>query len=205
MKNLCGILDDIGMELDDKDTVRELAMKSSRAIIRMSGNAVRGLHKNEDIGELITDAKEETFRLKSVLGDHPDLYHSGFVENSFQELAEACILQAILKNEELPVPKSLGITSVSYLLGLSDVVGELRRLALNRMKDGDVEGAWTYLERMEIIYDGIMRFDYPHAMVAIRRKQDIARSLLEKTRGELVVAQSNVDLRKDIESLKEKF
>jgi hypothetical protein len=41
---------------------------------------------------------------------------------------------------------------------------------------------------MDRIYDAIMSFDYPSALVPIKKKQDMVRSLIEKTRGELVVS-----------------
>jgi translin len=46
------------------------------------------------------------------------------------------------------------------------------------------------LEMMEEMFLILMKFDYPDAIVSIRRKQDIARSILEKTRGEVAVAVS---------------
>jgi hypothetical protein len=41
---------------------------------------------------------------------------------------------------------------------------------------------------MDRIYEAIMNFDYPPALLPIRRKQDMVRGLIEKTRGELAVA-----------------
>jgi len=41
---------------------------------------------------------------------------------------------------------------------------------------------------MEEIFDVLIRFDYPTALVALKHKQDVARSLIEKTRGEVAVA-----------------
>jgi translin len=41
---------------------------------------------------------------------------------------------------------------------------------------------------MDEIYDAIMSFDYPSGLIPIKRKQDMVRGLIEKTRGELAVA-----------------
>jgi len=46
-----------------------------------------------------------------------------------------------------------------------------------------------------------MRFDYPDAIVAVRRKQDVARSLLEKTRGEVAVSASAMNLQRKLEEV----
>jgi translin len=188
MDNLDEIAKEIETELDEKDAVREVALKSSRAIMRLSGSALRQMLKGEDESENLEAARSEAHRLKGVLEGHPDLFHSGFVEAAFQELTEVNILRNILREESLKTPMEIGVPSVSYLLGLADVVGELRRIALDSLIEGNVEKAHDYLKKMELIYEVLIRFDYPSALVKIRRKQDIARSLIEKTRGEIAVA-----------------
>lgn len=205
MSNLEKIIAEIEEQLDEKDTLRELALKSSRTITRLAGSALRSMHRGEDVSKLLNDAKEEAFKLKKLLRDHPDLYHSGFFEGAEQELCEAFLTFAILKKKNLPYPEELGVTNSPYLLGLADVVGELRRFALDSLRNGNVEEAGKYLETMEDIFNALMRFDYPTALIAIKRKQDIARSLVERTRGEIAVAARGRELEKRIEELKEKL
>jgi translin len=113
------------------------------------------------------------------------------VEDAMQELAEAAIMVSIASEDDLPTPEELGVPMSSYLMGLADSIGELRRFALDALKEGRMEDALRYLEMMEDMYQVIMRFDFPDALVAIRRKQDIARSLVEKTRGEVAVGVSS--------------
>ncbi len=202
MKGLRPIIDDIERELDEKDTVRELAVKSTRAIARVSGLAIRALHRGEEVQGLLAEAREEASKLKSVLEDHPEMYHSGMVEAAHQELVEASLSFSILHGEPLPAPEQLGVTATGYLLGLGDTVGELRRFALEGLKGGDVASAGRYLDMMEEIYDEIMRFDHPTALVAVRRKQDVARALIEKTRGEVAVAARGWELEKKLDGLR---
>ncbi len=204
MDNLDEIAGEIEAELDEKDEIREVALKSSRAIMRLSGSALRQILKGEDESKNLDAAREEAHRLSGVLSGHPDIYYSGFVENAFQELTEVNILRCILRDEPLKRPKDIGVHTVSYLLGLGDVVGELRRIALDSLIEGDVPKAQDCLKKMETIYDTIIRFDYPSALVAIRRKQDIARSLIEKTRGEIAVAARGRALETKIEDLRKK-
>ena len=45
MKNLDRVISKIEAELDEKDQIREVALKSSRVVVRLSGNIIRGLHK----------------------------------------------------------------------------------------------------------------------------------------------------------------
>lgn len=205
MRNLTEIVNDIQKRLDEKDEVRELALKSSRSISRMATAAIRSMHRGEDPEAVLKEGHEEVMKLKSVLEDHPDLYHSGFVEQAFQEVAEAALVHSIRAERPLPVPKELGVTDTSYLLGLADAIGELRRFALERLRTGDIASAARYLEFMEDMFEALLRFDYPTGMLSIKRKQDIARGLIEKTRGELAVAARARDLEIKIGALYEKL
>jgi len=111
----------------------------------------------------------------------------------------------MLEHESLPGPKELGLTDTAYLLGLGDVVGELRRFALEHLRRGNVTLASAFLEKMERILDALMRFDYPTALVALKRKQDVARSLIEKTRGEVAVAARSQELADKLDAVRGKL
>jgi len=188
MDRLEDIAAEIEEELDEKDTLREIALKSCRAIIRLSGASIRSMHKGGDSSSLLSEARDEASKLRGLVMDHPDIGSAGFIEDAYQELGEACIFYAILNDMDIPSPQDIEITSTSYLLAMGDVVGELRRSALGALRKGDLDTASTRLEQMEFFYDIIMRFDYPSALVSIRRKQDIARTLIEKTRAEVTMS-----------------
>jgi len=205
MNNLDAIASRIQARLDEKDTVREIAIKSSRAIIRISGSVIHSIHKGEDVEEMMSEALDEAQRLRGLLLEHPEILNSGLVEDGMQELSEAAILLSIYRNDDLPSPEELDVPYTAYLLGLADSIGELRRFALEALRAGETERATHYLEMMEEFFQVIMRFDYPDALVSIRRKQDIARSLLEKTRGEVAVAVSSRRLGDRIATLEDKL
>ena len=204
MKNLEKIVSKIEAELDEIDEVREVALKSSRAVIRISGSILRGLHRKEDVSEQFKELKDEVSRLSGLLTDHPDIAAAGYVETAYQEFAEVGIMISLLDKNDVPSPEELGIENVPYLLGLADAVGELRRACLDELKSGDVGRANDLLERMEDIFGELMRFDYPEAILPIKRKQDVVRSLLEKTRGEVAVATSTRNLHARLEEILKK-
>lgn len=204
MKNLEKVISEIETELDEKDQIREVALKSSRAVVRLSGNILRGIHRSEDTKVQLDELKDEVSRLSSLLAEHPGLAHAGYVESAFQEYSEVGIIMSILDKADVPSPKDLGIGSVPYLLGLGDSVGELRRFCLDELKVGKIARANHFLELMEDVFTAIMRFDYPEAIVPLRHKQDVARSLLEKTRGEVAVAASARNLHEKIEEVLKK-
>jgi translin len=139
----------------------------------------------------MTNIKQSSVKLQNLYAitkDHPDLYHAGFVENAAQELVEASCLYNVMRGNDLPDPDEIQTTYSSYLLGLCDLVGELRRTALDSIREGKAKKADNYLDMMEDIYDVIIRFDYPSGLIPIKKKQDMVRGLIEKTRGELAVA-----------------
>ena len=188
MNNLESVIARIETELDEKDQIREIALKSSRAVVRLSGSVLKGLHRREDVTNLLADLKDEASRLSSLLGEHPDLTRTGYVVNAFQEYAEVGIVMSLLEKDDVPTPEELGVGSAPYLLALGDVVGELRRFALEELRRGNADQASHFLDRMEDLYHALIRFNYPDAIAAVKHKQDVARSLLEKTRGDVAVA-----------------
>ena len=127
------------------------------------------------------------------------------MQDALQEVAEAAIVLTITKGLDLPEPDELDIPVTAYLMGFADAIGELRRFALEALREGRNEDAIRFLEMMEEMFLILMKFDYPDAIVSIRRKQDIARSVLEKTRGEVAVAVSMRRLETKLASLDNKL
>ncbi len=204
MKNLDTVVQKLESELDEKDQIREQAIKSSRSIVRLSGGIVRSTHRKEMSKTDLEELKDEVSKLTTLLTEHPELAYAGYVESAYQEYAEVGIILALLEKDDVPSPEELGVQGVPFLLGLGDSVGELRRFCLDALKSGDMKEANRFLDRMEDIFVALMRFDYPEAVVAIRRKQDVARSVLEKTRGDVAVASSARSLEHKIDSLLKK-
>lgn len=172
--------------MDAKDRLREAAMQQCRGILRASTGAVRAMHQGEDPGKAIEAAVREAGQLQRTLAGHPDVYGQGFVEEALQELAEAAVVHALLRDQPIPAPEDVHCPPVAYLLGLGDAVGELRRAALDAMRGKEWDEAERLLREMDALFDVLIRFDQPMAG-QVRRKTDVARSLIEKTRGELTV------------------
>jgi translin len=139
----------------------------------------------------VNNIKKASTKLQSLYEltkGYPEIFHAGFVENAAQELVEAQCFYNIMKGRDLPDPDDIKTTYSSYLLGLCDLVGELRRAALDSIRTGQAKEADNYLNMMDEIYDVIIRFDYPSGLIPIKKKQDMVRNLIERTRGELAVA-----------------
>jgi translin len=190
MKNLDGIIAKIENHIGQKEKIREDAYKTSREIIICCRKGIQRLHRKqmEEAESYMKQASAKLAQLYDITTGHADVFHTGFVENAAQEFVEIQCLYNIMKGGDLPDPDAIQTTYSAYLLGLCDVVGELRRGALDFMLEGNTTKANEYLGYMDRIYDAIMSFDYPSALVPIKKRQDMVRGLIEKTRGELVVS-----------------
>ncbi len=125
---------------------------------------------------------------------------------AYQELAEAVNLLSLLERGEFTPPDAYEIPTRPYLTGLADTVGELRRAALDLLRHDDVERAETLLGFMEEILEELQTFDYPNALVPdLRRKCDVGRSLVERTRGDLTRAFGQSKLMKKLDSVEERL
>ncbi len=196
--------EDLIKYFEEKDTIRENALKLSREIVREIAMSIRHIHKlKKDDDLLFDDIADKLIKLDKLLKNHSDLRK--YINTPQQEFVEALVFYEIIKNNRImdySEFKEISLLPENYVLGLCDVIGELRRMVLESIKNDDIENAEKYYEFMEKIYDYIMKFDYYHVIDGLRRKQDISRSLLEKTNGDLVNFIENLKLRNDIKKLK---
>jgi translin len=189
------IINDIKKELDKKDRRREEVFLNAREIRRISTKAVREIHK-----ENYDEAKALIDRVKECIADLSDADKSfPLLQDALQEYAEAALTWAFLKKAPPPSPGELGIPSGPFILGLADSIGEIRRYILDEMRKDNLDEVEYFLDLMDELYHDIIAFDYPNAILPIRRKQDIARLLLEKTRGDVTVTLKQAKLNKKLE------
>jgi translin len=179
--------------LDEADSVREEALRITREIVRLSGDAVKAAHRGDfkTAEDRLGKAGELVRKLKGKLENYPMLYYSGYVQTANQEFAEASLLLAYIEGRELPDPWELGIPEADYILGFGDFIGELRRRFLLLLLDGKVEEAEKVYHFMEELYGELMAFEYPKGLVNVRTKQDQARHILERTLEDLTRAKLN--------------
>ncbi len=202
IENLREIIENIREELDALDEARDEAQVILRDLHKLSSEAVYEVHRGnlEGARKKLDEAAELVSELHELLGDFPELLRTGFAENHLQEYAEAEILYSIVKNRKAPSPEEINLSPRAYLLGLLDAVGELRRIVVDALREGDLDRAEEFLNVMEEIYSLTMTFDYPRAVVPnLKRKQDVVRSLLERTRSEVTIAGKTEELKRTLE------
>ncbi|MEM2874561.1 MAG: hypothetical protein QW567_00830 [Candidatus Hadarchaeales archaeon] len=176
---------------DSLERTRERILQISRDVVRASSRCISALHRGESeiAGKLLAEARKKLKRLESEVKGVPELLQSGITESAQQEYCEAMLFHTYIHKGKVLGPEEVGIPYRPYLGGLSDMVGELRRYALDLMREGKVAKASEVLNTMDEILGTLMEFDYPEAILpGMRRKQDMVRTTVEKTRGELTIA-----------------
>jgi len=184
------LLGKIQEELRKRETVHDNVQRDMRRATRLSKQAILFTHQERfaDAGKLLREVEELFTKLRKVTKSHPDMLYSGIVDAAFQEYAEAQTLLHLVEENRFIDPKELGVPAISYVLGLSDVIGEFRRRALDSLRKGDVKTAEKCLQTMEQIYVELMSMDEAYMLVpGLRRKSDVARHIIETTRGDITI------------------
>jgi translin len=184
-KNLEDIAEKIRLYFSAKDAVREKALRLSREVIRYSANAIRAIHRQEEVNarQLLDSAHA---LLQELAND--DLVHAGFVHDAQKEFAEASVTLAIVSGKSLPEPEALGVSYPAYLNGMGETVGELRRYLLDSLRRDDLSRCEELLAVMDDIYAILITIDFPDGITyGLRRTTDVVRGILEKTRGDLTL------------------
>lgn len=198
------ILSEIEKELKEKDGIKDELYATMRRATRLSKQAIFLVHKKqfEEAKKLLKETKKLFTELDEIPMVHHKLVHAGIVHSAFQEYAEGQIFLKLIQDGRFVGPRKIKAPSISYLLGLADVVGELRRRALNALRKGNVKVAEKSLERMELIYDELMVMDEAlHLVSELRRKSDIARRIIEVTRGDVAIEVRRSSLERSIKKL----
>jgi translin len=187
---------------DETMRAREAALTASRKAIRSSANAIRAIHRGEgeEAARLMDEARRSLDEGEEAVIDHPGVRHAGFLHDAQKEYAEARLTDAVVSDGTLPGPDELGVTVPAFLNGMSETIGECRRAVLDRLRRGEFERAEELLTTMDGLFDVLVTMDYPDAITgSLRRSTDVARSIVEKTRGDLSVSLVQRDLRDALE------
>jgi len=188
MPALKTILKEIKGELKEKEKVREKAQKDMRKATSLSKQAILLIHqkKMRKAAKLIEEARKIISELGETSNKYPDIVYSGLFSAALQEFSEANILINLVEKTAFVTPEEIDVPSVDYVLGLADVIGEYRRMALDALREGKVEKGEECLRIMDEIYTELMGMEEAYMLVpGLRRKCDIARRIIEQTRGDV--------------------
>jgi translin len=188
LATLKSILKEVKEELTQKNGVRENARKNMRKATSLSKQSILLIHqkKFEKAKLSIENAKEIISKLQGSAKEYPYIIYSGMFSSALQEYAEANIFQGLIQETRFVTPNEINVPAVDYVLGLADVIGEYRRLVLDILREGEAEKGEACLQTMEEIYIALMAMDEAYMLVpGLRRKCDVARRIIETTRGDI--------------------
>ena len=206
--SLNSILNQIQDELTKKDAVRQNVQTAMRKCTRLSKTAIFHLHKEEfeEAEAKLLEAKELLDNLNALTAGYSDLLYMGIVDSAFEEYAEAEIFFRLVKDGRFISYDEINVPMAPYILGLADVIGELRRQTLDYLRRNKVEKAAGNLELMETMYAELINLDEAHILVhELRRKCDVARRVLEATRGDVTIEVRKSQLEDSIKDLKKRL
>lgn len=188
MEELNTIIGQIQDALSAKTSVRDQALRRSRELTRLCAQAIRATHREEwdEAAAKIALARKKAAKLVTDLKGFPDLYYAGYSQDALKEYVEACLTYALVRNEPLSSPQSLNVEPATYLGGLAEAATELRRRVLDIIRHEHSEEAERLLQAMDAIYTELVAVDYADAIThGLRRRTDVLRGVLERTRGDL--------------------
>ncbi len=185
---LTELISDVDRALSDEERAADLAFEQSRKIIRKTKTAIHGIHTGHRDPELIDSISGDLSALVQSVSAYPRLVFGNDVNSAMMEFSETVLYDYASRGLELPSYQDLEVTPCAWVMGLADCIGELRRDMLTALVDGDVERAESLFRTMEELSDALMTFDIKDSVAPIRRKQDIARGIMDRSRTDLATA-----------------
>jgi translin len=201
LKTLKSILDATRKELLSKDKTREAANRDLREATSLSKQAILLVHqkKLKEAQKLIEKARKCITKVNEASSAHPGIIYSGQYSDALQEYSEANIFLNLVQESNFITPNEIEAPPADYVLGLADVIGECRRAALDALREGNIKKGEHYLETMDQIYIQLSSLDESYMLVpGLRRKCDVARKLIEITRGDITQEISRNKLEKHL-------
>jgi translin len=184
LKNVKLSLPLISKNLEKLNSKREFLIKNNRETVILCSQAIISIHKGnlKLAKQKIAKAKTELIKLKLKTSGNLTRY----IITPEQEFVEAVSLLAIIENKEIPSVKTLKVSDGSYILGLLDCIGELKRQIIDNIRVGHTKRASNLFDAMENLYLLLYPFaSYDKIVKETRRKLDVNRILVEETRSVL--------------------
>lgn len=182
LKNVKSSLSKISKSLNDLQDSREYLIKNTREVILLCSQSIISIHKSD-----LETGRKKAEHAKKLLDEirkrsRSELYRN--IVTAEQELVEAFAFISIVEKSNIPSAASLGVRGESYILGLLDCIGELKRLVYDSIRVGKANEARKFFEIMENLYLFLYPFaTYDKIINETRRKLDVNRILIEDARA----------------------
>ena len=175
-----------------------------RKATSLSKQSILLIHQKKyvDAEKLVKEAEDKISSLQELSKQYPEIVFGGMFSAALQEYSEARIFLTLVKESRFVTPAEINVPSVDYVLGLADVIGEYRRLALDNLREGEVKKGEECLEIMDQVFIELLALDEAYMLVpGLRHKSDIARRIIETTRGDITLEIRRKSLEDHLKSL----
>jgi translin len=200
LKNVKSSLNKITKSLGDIQDSREFLLKNTREIIILCSRSIIAVHKG-DLKEGKKNLKQAEILLKKYKKKATGQLRRYLITPE-QEFVEAACLIAIVEKKEIPSDKKLDVMPESYVLGLLDCVGELKRRVFDKIRIGQIDEATKIFEIMEDLYLQLYTFSmYDKVVKEARRKIDVNRILVDDVRSAITEEKRRTELIKTLRKL----
>jgi translin len=200
LKNVKTSLNKITKSLGEVQDSREFLLKNTREIIILCSRSIIAVHKG-DLVEGKKNLKQADMLLKKYKKKATGQLRRYLITPE-QEFVEAACLIAIVEKKEIPSDKKLDVMPESYVLGLLDCVGELKRRVFDKIRVGQIDDATKTFEVMEDLYLQLYTFSmYDKVVKEARRKIDVNRILVDDVRSAITEEKRRTELIKTLKKL----
>jgi translin len=167
--------------LKDIQERREKLIKRARDAVILCSKSIIALHQGS-MDEAVSNMDQARIIIEELRSFAKDLYK--YVAVAEQELVEAYALRAVINGLPIPAMSELNVSGQSYLTGLLDCIGEIKRLVYDRMRSGNEKDAEALFAIMQEIYGALYPFAvYDNIVGGLRKKLDVARIMIEDIRA----------------------
>lgn len=204
MEQLEEIADEIRSSFEEVNSARDQAYQRSRQLTRMCARTIRAIHREEwELAhELMAEARTAAEAMVAGVEAYPALYYAGYTQDALKEYVEANLTYALVRDEPLPGPEALNVEDNTWLNGLAEAATELRRRILDIIRHGHDEEVERLLDKMDEIYSILVTFDFSDSITGgLRRRTDVVRSVLERTRGDVTTSLRQTELEEALEAV----
>lgn len=193
-------------EVKRKEEVRQEVQLAMRSATKLSKMAILMVHQRrfDQAEKMIKEARDLFSKIRESCKNNVDLLYTGMVDAAYQEYSEACVFLTLAKEDRFISFDEIGAPTTAYVLGLADVIGELRRKTLDSLREGETSLAEKYLEVMDLIYIELTAMDDAYFLLSgLRRKCDVARKIIETTRGDVTIEMRRKSFESSVERLRQ--
>lgn len=159
------------------DEERENLIKKSRDVLKLSKQLIYAIHRDElkEAATLLKNIEQEKASMEKIAQHDPKLAYEGSYKIAVQEYVEAVLYFYFVKDGKLI---DLDVLPEHYILGLSDLPGEMVRKAVFLAGKGHVQEVTKIRDEVDMIYGELLKFDFRDN--EIRRKVDAIKYDLRK-------------------------